>query len=224
MAHIGLIGGIGPAATVYYYQLLSGFLADQKDSYDLTIVQADVNSLIANQAAGNHEAQAEMFAALSTRLKAAGADFVAVTSIAGHFCHAAFEALSPLPVHNMLANIADHLHQQGFKRIGILGTRIAMQSGFYGILSSIEIARLNDAMTEAVHKSYVAMAARGSVTQDERNIFYQAATALTQDQAADAVLLGGTDLVLAFDGVETEFPVVDCAKVHAESIARRAVG
>jgi aspartate racemase len=47
--HIGLIGGIGPAATVVYYQRLCALMRQRQVPLELTIVQADVNTLIRNK-------------------------------------------------------------------------------------------------------------------------------------------------------------------------------
>ncbi len=38
------------------------------------------------------------------------------------------------------------------------------------------------------------------------------------DRGAEAVLLGGTDLFLAFTGHDCGFPVIDCADVHVDAI------
>lgn len=56
--HIGLIGGIGPAATVVYFKRLSAALREAGQPYDLTIVNADVDTLITNNSADNRDAQA----------------------------------------------------------------------------------------------------------------------------------------------------------------------
>jgi aspartate racemase len=51
-------------------------------------------------------------------------------------------------------------------------------------------------------------------------VFFSAGRELYRDQGADAVLLGGTDLFLAFDGRDCGFPVVDCAEIHVEMLYR----
>jgi aspartate racemase len=82
---IGLIGGIGPAATDFYHRRLIGAFANLGASLELTIVHADTPTLIANLARNEAPAQAQNFAQLAYRLASAGAGFVAVTSIAGIF-------------------------------------------------------------------------------------------------------------------------------------------
>ena len=41
--HIGLIGGIGPAATDFYYRRLISIFASKKTKLELTIVHADAS-------------------------------------------------------------------------------------------------------------------------------------------------------------------------------------
>ena len=43
---IGLIGGIGPAATDFYYRRLIRVFAQKKSSLELTIVHADTPTLL----------------------------------------------------------------------------------------------------------------------------------------------------------------------------------
>src|SRR5262245_17116634 len=99
---IGLIGGIGPAATDFYYRRLIRVVAQKKSPLELTIVHADTPTLLENLTRNRAATQAQMFARLTERLASAGAGCVAVTSIAGHFCRKEFEALSPLPVDDAL--------------------------------------------------------------------------------------------------------------------------
>ena len=46
--HIGLIGGIGPAATEFYYRGLIDRHASSNTALDLTIVHADVREMSRN--------------------------------------------------------------------------------------------------------------------------------------------------------------------------------
>ena len=96
--HIGLIGGIGAAATVVYYQRLCAAMAARQARLELTIVQADIHELIRNNLADRREEQARVYAPLIDRLKAAGADCAAITSLGGHFCFDETVALSSLPL------------------------------------------------------------------------------------------------------------------------------
>src|SRR6202020_467140 len=103
--HIGLIGGIGPGATDFYYRRLISTFAGKKATLDLTIVHADTPTLLSNLARNNAIAQTAIYTRLTNRLVAAAAECVGVTSIAGHFCIDEFKAVSPLPVVDMIAEV-----------------------------------------------------------------------------------------------------------------------
>ncbi|MBX9858707.1 MAG: aspartate/glutamate racemase family protein [Sphingomonas sp.] len=220
---IGLIGGIGPAAQDYYTRRLIALFADARTPLDMTTVHADAPTLLGNLAADNRAGQAAIFAGLAERLQRAGAGCVAVTSIAGHFCREAFTPLSPLPVIDMIGAVAADVTAKGFTRIGILGTRTVMASRLYGGIASAEVIAPPLPELDAVHLAYAAMATAGTITPAQKTVFEAAAQRLIDEVGCQAILLGGTDLALAFDAETSAFPLVDCAAIHAEAIARHAL-
>jgi aspartate racemase len=222
--HIGLIGGIGPAATDFYYRRLIGQYAKLKAPLDLTIVHADTPTLAGNLARNDAAAQAQIFARLTHRLAAAGAGCVAVTSAGGHFCRNEFRALSVLPVLDMIAEVDRVVTARGTKRVGILGTRTVMESQFYGSLTQAAVIAPPEEDLDEVHQAYVTMAAAGIATEAQRTVLHSAARRLIEQQGAEAIMLGGTDLALVFDEHTSPFPLVDCAAIHADAIVAHALG
>jgi aspartate racemase len=221
--HIGLIGGIGPAATEFYYRGLVAAHEATGATLDLTIVHADVRDLVRNATAGNAAAQAEIYRELTERLKGAGADAVAVTSLGGHFCISEFEAISPLPVINAIPVIDTYLGATGYKRIGLIGTRFVMQSGIYGGVSSVDFVAPQGNDMDAVHAAYLGIAMPVIPNEDDSAYLFEAGRKLVEDQGAEAVFLGGTDLFLAFDGRDCGYPVIDAAEVHIAALARASM-
>jgi len=73
---------------------------------------------------------------------------------------------------------------------------------------------------DTVHDSYVDLATSGVPTDAHRAVFFDAGKALMA-RGASAVMLGGTDLNAAFAGHDPGFPVVDCADIHTDEIAKR---
>jgi aspartate racemase len=220
--HIGLIGGIGPASTDFYYRRLISTFARNKAALELTIVHADTPTLLNNLASNDAASQVGIYMKLTNRLAAAGAECVAITSIAGHFCVDAFKASSVLPVVDMISEVNRALAQRAFKRIGILGTRTVMETRFYGGISTIEVVPPSGRDLQDVHEAYVAMAATGIVTEAQRAVFTTVSKNLLKEFQVEAIMLGGTDLALVFNERDTEFPLIDCAGIHADVIANLA--
>jgi aspartate racemase len=221
--HVGLIGGIGPAATEFYYRGMTREFAAASRKLELTIVNAEVRDMTRNMDARDPNAQAAIFAELIGRLKAAGVKAAAVTSMGGHFCIRELMAISPLPLINAIPELNDYFGKMGVKRIGILGSGAVMESKFYGGVTSVDIAAPKGADLSEVHKRYVAMATAAVATDDDKSFFLEAGRKLVSDQGADVVVLSGTDLFLAFDGATPAYRVVDAAEIHIGAIVRAAM-
>jgi aspartate racemase len=221
--HIGLIGGIGPAATEYYYRGLVERHAASGTPLDLTIANAEVRDLGRNLAADDAQRQAEIFAALIARLAAAGARVAAVTSMGGHFCIRELEALSRLPILSAIPEVDAEIKRRGLKTIGILGTRKVMETRLYRGLTSVKTVVPQGQAFDDVAKTYTDMASVGRVNDAQRRVFFSAGADLCRLQGAEAVLLGGTDLFLAFQGRDCGFPVLDCAEIHVDAIYKKSL-
>jgi len=219
--HIGLIGGIGPAATDLYYRGLIDAMKARQLLLDLTIVHADAPTLVRNFEARQPEAQAQIFLRLADRLVDAGAKAMAITSIGGHFCIEQFRPLSPLPIIELVAEIDRHVADKGYRKVGLIGTDTVMLTRLYGGLHAAEVLAPEAPEIAIVHRNYVDMALSATVTEAQRQVFFDAGRALA-DRGAEVVLLGGTDLFLAFDGSDPGFGTLDCAAVHIGAIAREA--
>lgn len=221
--HIGLIGGIGPAATVVYYQRLCAEMARRKARLELTIVQADIHELIANNLADRRREQAAIYVRLIDRLKAAGADCAAITSLGGHFCLAETRALSALPLVSAVEPLDAHFAAQGIRRVGLLGTRVVMRTRLYGQLTRTEAVALDDEI-EVLGQAYQDMAVAGACTPGWRALFLDAGRRMVEDHGAEAIVLAGTDLNLAFDGTDPGYRVIDALDVHVAVLADLAAG
>ena len=222
--HIGLIAGIGPAATDFYYRGLIERHAASGIPLELTMAHADVREMSRNLTNNDPAAQADIFARLVERLKGAGAVAAAITSMGGHFCVKQLEAISLLPILNAIPEIGAAVARRKLKKIGVIGTRTVMQSRLYGGMPGVEIVAPEGAAMDEVHTAYIEMAGIGRVTDAQRRIFFEVGRHLCQERGAEAIMLGGTDLFLAFVGQETPFPLVDCADIHVDAIYRASAG
>ena len=222
--HIGLIGGIGPAATEFYYRKLTDAHRLAGHPLDLTIVNAEASELISNIDNGAPEKQVAIYLKLAQRLDAAGAEAIVISSIGGHFCVNEFEKVSPLPLIKIIPALEAELTDKGLKRIGLLGSRVSMETRLYGGIDGIDVMVPPGADLDLVHETYVSMALSGSVTQQQRELFFSMGKALYEQQGAEVIVLAGTDLFLAFDGEDCGFPVIDSALVHINALLRHTIG
>lgn len=219
--HIGLIGGIGPAATDLYYRGLVDAMKARGKALEMTIVHADAPTLVHNFEARQPEVQAKIFLRLADRLVDAGAEALAITSIGGHFCIEEFRPNCPLPIIDLIDEMNRCLKAKSYRKVGLLGTDTVMATKFYGGVTSADILVPDAEEIAVIHRDYVDMALSAKVTEAQRRVFVEAGRKLMR-RGAEVVLLGGTDLFLAFDGQSPGFETLDCAGVHIEAIAREA--
>jgi len=220
--HIGMIGGIGPASTVAYYQRLSAAVSDGVGVLDLTIVNANVNELLRNNEAGDKNAQAIAYAKLIDRLAAAGAECAVITSLGGHFCFDDTVSLSSLPMISAVTPLDAYFAAQGFKTVGLMGTKIVMNTSLYGQLSQTKALAPTDTL-DLVSETYIEMALASECSETQHAFFIEEGRKLI-DQGAEAIVLAGTDLNLAFDGRDVGYNVIDALDVHVTLLTDLAVG
>ncbi|MBT8153711.1 aspartate/glutamate racemase family protein [Epibacterium ulvae] len=221
--HIGLIGGIGVAATIVYYQRLTAAVDKMGAQLDLTISHGDIRTLIRNNLADDRIPQAEIFARQIDNLKGAGCDCVALTSLGAHFCVDELAAQSSLPIVSGVDPLDASFAAQGIGTVGLLGTRVVMRSRLYGQLSKTKAVALDDEI-ETLGQTYQEMAVAGQCDPQQRALLLDAGKRMIQDHGADAIVLAGTDLNLAFDGQDPGYTVIDALDVHVAVLADLACG
>ncbi len=206
MRNLGLIGGLGPGATVHYYRELV-----KTQPGELLIVHADVDRVLRDVENGDRAGLAVYFARLIERLRSAGAELAAISAIAPHICIRELEKISSLPLVDIIGEVGEEIRSRGYKKVALFGTRFVMESSLFGMLDGIDVVVPEQA--ETIHRIYMQIVAGGT---EGRTVLSEIARTLP----VDAIVLAGTDLSLIFDETNTEFPHIDCAKVHIQAIAR----
>ena len=103
-----------------------------------------------------------------------------------------------------------------------MGTKVVMRTRLYGQLAQTRAVAPDD--TEYGGTTYTDMAIAGQCSDDQRAFFIAQGRTLVAEQGADAVVLAGTDLNLAFDGRDVGYTVVDALDVHVAVLVALATG
>ena len=97
-----------------------------------------------------------------------------------------------------------------------------IETGVYGKVTGIDLVRPPDADIATVHEDYVGMATVGRVTDAQRDTLLGAGRKMVGSQGADAIVLAGTDLLLALEARDPGYPTIDAAAVHVVAIFEAA--
>ncbi|HEX5230090.1 MAG TPA: aspartate/glutamate racemase family protein, partial [Bryobacteraceae bacterium] len=172
---------------------------------------------------GDKTGLASYLAALVARLKAAGADFAVVPAIAPHMAIDELTKLSLLPLIDVLAEVRREVDARGLRRVALFGTRYAIESRLFGRLDHLEVVTPRPDEIDYIHTTYFAMVDAGAASSAQHDGLTRLAHELIRRDGVEAILLAGTDLALAFNESNTDFPHIDAARVHLESILRAAM-
>lgn len=206
MRKLGLIGGLGPIATIHYYRELA-----KAGAGEMLIVHADIQYGLSFVKRGDKQGLAEYLARLIQRLADGGAEVAAISAVTPHICIRELEKISALPLVSIVEETGAEIRARGYRRVALFGTRFVVESRMFGMLEGVEV--IVPEQVETIHNAYM-QTVEGST--EGRAVLSQIAHALP----VDAIVLAGTDLALIFDETNTDFPHVDSAKVHIEAIVR----
>jgi aspartate racemase len=207
MRSLGLIGGLGPGATIHYYRELAAAQAGE-----MLLIHADMAFGLQHVERGDRAGLASYFARLIERMARGGADVAAISAITPHICIRELEKITPLPLINIITEIEKELHARGYRRVALFGTRFVVQSRMFGMLEGIEV--VVPEQVEEIHETYMQIV--GGAGDEAR----EKLSRIAQTLPVDAIVLAGTDLALVFNESNIDFPCVDGAKVHIDAILR----
>ncbi|HEU4914700.1 MAG TPA: amino acid racemase [Candidatus Saccharimonadales bacterium] len=123
-----------------------------------------------------------------------------------------------------LLHIADPTGQaikaQGITKIALLGTKYTMEHDFYkGRLQSefgLEVVVPDEADRQTIHDVIYDELCVG-VVKDESKQRYQQIIERLKKQGAEGVILGCTEITLLIQQADTDLPVFDTTRIHAEA-------
>jgi aspartate racemase len=216
---LGLIGGLGPGATVHYYRGLIAAHAAQGRVARMLIAQADVNHARPLAEANKLDELARYLGGLIDSTAAGGAEMAAIVAVTPHICTAQLLPLLRIPLIDMVSEVAGAIRARGLTRVALFGTRSTVESRMFGRLG-VDVVMPKPDEVDFIHNAYLDVVYDRSSPEKIDQLRELANTLVTRD-GAEAVLLAGTDLSMVLDEANAGFPTLDCAAVHIAAITKR---
>jgi aspartate racemase len=216
---LGLVGGLGPNATVYYYNGLLAAHKAQGRVARMLIAHADVDHGRPLAEAGKLDELARYLNGFIDSMAAGGAEMAAIVAVTPHICSAQLLPLLKIPLIDMVSTVADAIRARGLERIALFGTRSTVRSRMFDRLG-VEIVMPTDDEIEFINNAYLDVVYDRS-TPATLDRLRELAHILIKRDGAEAVLLAGTDLSMVVNEQNAGFPTLDCAGVHIAEITKR---
>ncbi len=217
---IGLVGGLGIGAGIHYYRELAAAHAARSLPFELALVHADLATVARMFGDADRAGLARYLAGILRQLKAAGATVGVIPAVTPHMCVKELTPISPVPLVNMIDVVAAAISARRLTRVALFGTRLVVESDFFGSLTGVDVVRPHAEEIAMVHDIYMRLARTGRAAADDHARLTDLATTICSRDGVDAILLAGTDLAVLFDESNTHFPHLDCARAHIQAIMR----
>lgn len=209
---VGVIGGMGPLATVdLYRKIVEHTLADCDQAHVRTIIDSNTN--IPDRTAAllsGGESPVRELQSSARLLERAGAQVLVMPCHTAHCFYDEVQAAVQVPVLNMIQLTVQELKLRGVARAGLLATDGAVQSGIYQRHfegSGIELL-LPDPEGQAALMDMIYSGVKAGRTDYDTQAVRTVLDRL-MDAGAQTLILGCTELPPAFEMYGLDYPNLD---------------
>jgi aspartate racemase len=227
MSHkiIGIIGGIAPASTVdYYISIVEEFQKRTNGEHYPPILVNSIDMIIMRDLIIEKEYE-KLIDYLSNEisvLEKGGAYFAALASNTPHIVFDELKKKSNLPLISIVEAAITFSKKNGFKNLGLFGTKFTMQGGLYQNVASKENIKIflpQDEEQNYIHEHYMNEFVKGTFHNEVKNELVGIARKLKTDHNIDGLILGGTEIPLILKPEYLpELQLINTTKVHVNAI------
>ena len=225
MKKIGLIGGLGPEATVDYYNEIHNLF--KKENTNLNYPEIIIYSVNMAHFLGlldqqkNEEATNYLVERIN-KLKAAGADFAAITANTPHVLYPSISKAAELPTISIVEATRREASRLGISKPALFGTGFTMNADFY----QKEFSKFNMDIIIPDEKDRVMINTKlfteielGIFKEETRQELLNLVKKMIHENEVDGLILGCTELPLILkEDSYFDIPAINTTRVHVKEI------
>jgi len=226
---IGLIGGMSWESSIEYYRIINeatkaklGGLHSAKS----IMVSVDFAEIEILQHQGKWTEAAHMLIETAKNLENGGADFIVLCTNTMHKVADDIQANIKIPLLHIADATAQLVKESGIQKIGLLGTRFTMEEEFYkGRLSQkygLSVNVPNAQQREIVHRVIYDELVLGKIEQHSKEQYIGIIEQMVA-QGAEGIILGCTEIGLLIHEQDSQVPLFDTTRIHAEAAVEYAL-
>lgn len=229
MKTIGLLGGMSWESSLEYYRLVNeGVKAELGGLHSakcllLSVDFAEIEEL--QQQARWQEAAKSMTEAARS-LEAGGADFVVLCTNTMHKVADEMQSGIGIPLLHIADATAQQIKAAGLSKIGLLGTRFTMDEDFYrGRLTDkhgLTVLLPSQEEREVVHRVIYDELVLGEIKEESRREYARIMRNMVS-AGAQGIILGCTEIGLLVKPQDSDVPLFDTTRLHAQAAVEFAL-
>lgn len=131
---LGILGGLGPMATVYFYEMLTEHTKAEKDQDHIDIIissRATTPDRTAFVLGKSEENPLCVMKSEAEKLTDAGAELISIPCNTAHYFYDELAKSVTVPIVNIIYETLSYIKRTGAKKIGVLATDGTIMSGAY---------------------------------------------------------------------------------------------
>ena len=229
MKTIGLIGGMSWESSIEYYRIINettkaklGGLHSAKS----VMCSVDFAEIEVLQHQDQWTEAAKMLIDAAKKLETCGADFIVLCTNTMHKVADDIQANINIPFLHIADATAQLVKNSGIQKIGLLGTRFTMEEEFYkGRLSQeygLSVNIPNAQEREIVHRVIYEELVVGKILQNSKEQYIDIIQQMVK-QGTEGIILGCTEIGLLIHQEDSQVPLFDTTRIHAEAAVEYAL-
>ncbi len=226
---LGIVGGMGPEATADLYREILRLTPASRDQDHIPVLIYS-NPQIPERTSAILEGGEDPLPYLvetAQTLERAGAGALVMPCNTAHYFLAPLQEKTGIPILNMLEETAAAFRKgfPGGTKVGLLAATGTVRSGIYAAVfgrGGIEVLVPDDAEQKTVHAGIHRI--KAAAHDDATARAFEAAGAGLVAAGAQAVILGCTEIPLAFDAGRAGYPVLNPTRILAQAAVDWALG
>ena len=228
MRTLGLVGGTGWVSTLEYYRIINREVNRRLGGLNaarLVLASLNYEDVHRLNARADHEGVARLLCDAARALEGAGAQALVLCANTTHLYCESIGAAVHLPILHIADATAAEIRAAGMDRVGLLGTRLTMEMGFYR--DRLRAAGIEPLTPDEGDRAFIEGAIKNEILKEvlsekTRERFLEIVGGLVS-RGAQGVVLGCTEIPLLVRPQDTRVPLFDTLEIHARAAARWAL-
>jgi aspartate racemase len=220
MKKVGFVGGVSWVSTVDYYRYVNEQVNAKLGGLDFA--ECAIYSINFGELQRRGWLNAfELLRDACYRLKSSGVDAIVLCANTAHIFEDDLASAVELPIISIVSETAMAVKKKKIKTIGLIGTKVTMEHGFYA--KKFQGHGLNVVVPEPEHiRNYIQETVkeelgRGISKQETKNRYIEIVDDL-RNKGCEGIILGCTEIPLLLGQEDFSFPVFDSTRIHSNAI------
>jgi aspartate racemase len=222
MKTIGLIGGMSWESSLLYYQIINQRVKEKLGGHHSAkslMYSVDFQEIKTFQHQGNWDEATKIMIDSAQKLETGGADLIVICTNTMHKMAQEVEESVSIPLLHIADSTAIEIVKDGIKKVALLGTAFTMEQDFYkGRLIErfgLDVIVPNEVERMVIHDIIYQELCLGIINEESKQSYLKIINSLNQ-QGAEAIILGCTEITLLISQDDCNIPVYDTTRLHAE--------